>query len=299
MPSLRSMTGFASLRGDTACGPVSVEIRSVNSRFLDLTLHLPDALRFAEPAVRDTLRGALQRGKVECRIGLSRGESAGAEVSEPAVRALLGLQEKVLALRPGSAPLSVSSILAWPGTVSQAAADEDRAREHILALVGRALDLFTATREREGAALGAVILGHCGAIEATADSLQTAIPRIHQHMQTRLEERLAAALEKPLSAAGGLAGDEIRERIRQEITLYALRMDVDEEIQRLRTHVREVRRIVSAGGAAGKRLDFLMQELNREANTLGSKASAIEMTDASLTMKLAIEQMREQIQNLE
>ena len=162
-----------------------------------------------------------------------------------------------------------------------------------------ALKAFSATCEREGAALSVVLTGYCDKIDAIAEGVRVKMPEIVAALKTKLTERLEEALAGPVAAKSALTREEAGERIRQEVTLYALKVDVDEEINRLKTHTAEVRRVLQAGGAVGKRLDFLMQEMNREANTLGSKAAAIEMTDASVNLKLLIEQMREQIQNLQ
>jgi uncharacterized protein (TIGR00255 family) len=162
-----------------------------------------------------------------------------------------------------------------------------------------ALAALAESRRREGAALSTVLLAQCEQIERVASQLSTRAPDLIAAVERKLNERLEKALGPALSGASALTREEVSERIRQEVTLYALKMDVDEEIKRLATHVAEVRRVLTMGGAVGRRLDFLMQELNREANTLGSKAAAIEMTHASVELKILIEQMREQIQNLE
>lgn len=179
------------------------------------------------------------------------------------------------------------------------APDQDELEKEIRALFAQLLDSFKASREREGGALADILLTNCNQIEEHVTNLQKELPAILAHIQGKLEERLEDALSGVLTAKSSLTKEEVVERIRQEVTLYAVRMDVEEEMNRLLTHVAEVRRILKTGGAVGRRLDFVVQEMNREANTLGSKAAAVEMTNTALTLKVVIEQMREQIQNLE
>ncbi len=301
MPAaIASMTGFGSGRAGTAAGSVTVEVRSVNSRFLDLTLRCTDDLRHTEGTVRERIAARLARGKVECRLALQR--DAGAAPARPNAQALAQLAElarHVRAALPDAAPLSVVEALAWPGVLDAGALDAEALTAGTLHALDEALAALQASREREGEALRALLLARCASIKAIAGALRERVPELLAHVERKLAERLEAALAGPLAAGGALSREDVVERIRQEVTLYGLRADVDEELQRLTTHVAEVRRVLAAGGAVGRRLDFLMQELNREANTLGSKASAIDMTQAAVELKLAIEQMREQIQNLE
>lgn len=300
MPSIASMTGYFAADGMTPAGTVTVECRSVNSRFLDLTLRLDDTLRFAEPAIRERLQKRLTRGKVEVRMSLSADESAlPAQINESALKRLLELQSAVLRHSPEAAELSVSEILEMPGIAHTAQTDKDELLQAVLAVLDKTLDGFIAAREREGAALAKVINGYMDKMTSVVEEVRAAIPQILAQLQTKLAARLEDALSQTLTQQGTLTKEEITERIRQEVTLYAMRMDVDEEMNRLTTHIAEVRRLLAAGGAVGRKLDFMAQEMNREANTLGSKAAAIEMTQASLSLKITIDQMREQIQNLE
>ena len=177
--------------------------------------------------------------------------------------------------------------------------DQDALNAAVAVVVGNALEAFNASREREGAALAAILSKNCDTIEEVVAAVAERIPDIHRNLKEKLEQRLQEALGTVLSGAGSISREEVSDRIRQEVTFYALKMDVTEEINRLRTHVAEVRRILKEGGAAGRRLDFVTQEMNREANTLGSKSAAIEMTDAAVALKLCIDQMREQLQNIE
>jgi uncharacterized protein (TIGR00255 family) len=301
MPAIvASMTGFAAAQSATAAGTLTAEIRSVNSRFLDLSLRCGDELRAAEAAVRERIAAKLARGKVECRLWLQRDAAAGAPQLNPiALAQLATLATQVQATLPQVAPLRLADALAWPGVVETPQTDADQWVQAALSAVDAALDGVLATRAREGEALRLLLLERCAAIDAVVAAVRARAPELLAQVERKLNERLTSALVAPLAAGGVLSKEEIAERIRQEVTLYGLRADVEEELQRLSTHVTEVRRVLAAGGAVGRRLDFLMQELNREANTLGSKAAAIEMTQAAVDLKLAIEQMREQIQNLE
>lgn len=300
MPSVASMTGYAALDGKTLAGTVTAECRSVNSRFLDLTLRLDDALRFTEPAVRERLQKRLTRGKVELRLNLTADASAlPASVNEEALRRVLALQETILKLDPQAQELSVAEILELPGIAAAETPDRDKLLREVLAIVDRTLDEFIAAREREGAALAQVLTGYCDKMSAVVKDVRDAMPQIISQLEERLTERLTDALADALKEKSTLTKEEVTDRIRQEVTMYAIKMDVDEEMNRLDTHLAEVKRLLAQGGAVGRKLDFMAQEMNREANTLGSKAAAIEMTQASLALKITIDQMREQIQNLE
>jgi len=300
MPAPVSMTGFAGASFATPLGQAAIEIRSVNSRFLDLTLKIADDLRAFEPQIRERIGARLARGKVECRLGLQRAAAAESTRLNPA--ALAGLQrlgEQVRQALPQAPPLSIAEALAWPGVLESPPLDAEALRAALLASLDEALDRLQDSRAREGAAIADGLRSRCDAILAIVEQLRGRLPELRAAVERKLTERLNQALGAPLAAAAALSREEVAERIRQEVTLYGLRADVDEELSRLATHVAEVRRIVDAGGAVGRRLDFLMQELNREANTLGSKATAIDLAQSAIELKLLIEQMREQIQNLE
>jgi len=300
MKPVASMTGFAAATRSTAIGPVTVELKSVNSRFLDLSVRYPDELRSVEAALREAISARLARGKVECRLGISRvATDATGGLNVEAQTRLKRLADVVAGAFPGIGPLRTIDVLGWPGVVDAPAADPDALRTSVLEALAESLDALIATRQREGAALREALLASCGAIDAIAEQLKLRAPELLSAVERKLVERLEQALGRSLAEASSLSREEVAERIRQEVTLYGLKMDVDEELKRLATHVIEVRRVLQAGGPVGRRLDFLMQELNREANTLGSKAAAIEMTNASVELKILIEQMREQIQNLE
>lgn len=300
MSNVQSMTGFANAQGQTPLGHVTVEIRCVNSRFLDLSLRFTDELRMVEGAARELITKRVGRGKLEVRASLKPNlDAESVHVDAAALQALSRVQDKILETLPGSAALTVADILAYPGVVNAQTPDPEAVTAAFNKILTEALDAFIASRTREGAALTQVLLNNCDKIEATTLAVAAKIPEIHAQIKAKLTERLDDALSDALSEKSTITREEIADRIRQEVTLYALKMDVEEEINRLKTHVAEVRRVLAAGGAVGRRLDFLTQELNREANTLGSKAAAIEMTDAAIALKLSIDQMREQLQNLE
>lgn len=294
------MTGFASAARPTALGRLTLELRSVNSRFLDLSMKMPDDLRGTEAVVRETIAAQIARGKVECRISIARGAGESEpQLNSAALEQLATLASQVARSLPAVAPISTADVLNWPGVVETPGAEPDVLRAQVSAALIEALAALAESRRREGLALSTILQAQCEQIEQIAAQLVERAPELIAAVERKLNERLEKALGPALSGASTLTREEVSERIRQEVTLYALKMDVDEEIKRLATHVVEVRRVLRAGGAIGRRLDFLMQELNREANTLGSKAAAIEMTNASVELKIVIEQMREQIQNLE
>ena len=298
--AVASMTGYAVASGATPLGTVTLECRSVNSRFLDLTLRLTEDVRFADPLIRETLQKRLARGKVEVRGSLTPDENAApASINRAVLERIIALQNTVLGVVPNARELSVADLMEMPGVMVTERPDQDAVTAAVQTILDSALDAFTASREREGEALAKVLLGNCDQIEEIVKSLSVKMPDILAHIQNKLTERLESALSDALTEKSTLTREEVADRIRQEATLYAIRMDVEEEMNRLLTHVAEVRRILQKGGAVGRRLDFVVQEMNREANTLGSKAAAVDMTNASLALKVVIEQMREQIQNLE
>ena len=293
------MTGYASAQGASPLGIISLDVRSVNSRFLDLSFRIEEQLKCTEPALRARVTKAIGRGKVEIRVYLRSSEAATAgQLNHNVVNQVAGLQQSVLKLLPEARPMSVAEILAYPGVMITTEVDASTLSRITDELLENALTAFTQSCEREGAALTQVLLEYCEKIDAIAEAVRDRMPDIVAAAKAKLTQRLEEALSQTLASRSSLSADEVSERIRTEATLYAMKIDVDEEVNRLKTHTKEVRRVLAAGGAVGKRLDFLMQEMNREANTLGSKAASIEMTDASLNLKLFIEQMREQIQNL-
>ncbi|MGB5082252.1 MAG: YicC/YloC family endoribonuclease [Burkholderiales bacterium] len=283
-----SMTGYAAAARELPAVSLTAELKSVNGRFLDVQFRLPEELRAVEPVLRELIQARVGRGKVECRVAVTppAGGAPQISVNEGLLAALAEASRRVRAVIADARPLRVGEVLHWPGVLG-----DDRSallRETCVSLVRALLDEFAATRAREGAKLGAMLVERTGRMKALLASLQ---PRLPEAIAA-YEEKLGARLREVLGGA-----DE--DRIRQEIALFGVKVDVAEEMNRLGAHLEEVLRVVDAGGAVGKRLDFLMQELNREANTLGSKSVSKEFSGASLEFKLLIEQMREQIQNIE
>jgi uncharacterized protein (TIGR00255 family) len=285
-----SMTGYAAKTLDLECGALNIELKSVNSRYLDFQFRVCEELRVAEPALRELFGARLTRGKLECRLGFS---AASTRVQQTILNAellqrLRGIDAQVRKELPGAAPLTVSDILRWPGMFGDDSLDGEAFLSAALTLAKDALDDFTASRAREGGKLAAVILERVQRIRELVRDVKPRIPAAQAAFQEKLKQRLTEAL--------GSVDDE---RIRQEVAVFAVRIDVAEELARLSTHLDEVERVLKAGGACGKRLDFLMQELNREANTLGSKSVVAEISQTAMELKLLIEQMREQVQNIE
>ena len=285
-----SMTGFAATSAELPGASLVAELRSVNHRYLDLSLRLSDELRILEPALREKLAGQLKRGKVEVRLGLNRTApgASGLAVDPGRVAALAAAAADVARQVPQAAPLSVHEILRWPGVLAEPTVDPQTLAARALALVDEALAELAAARAREGAKLAAILSARCDDIAAQVSRVAPRIPAVHAAYTEKLNARLREA---------GLDPNE--DRLKQELALFATKVDVEEELSRLTTHVAEFRRVLAAGGSAGKRLDFLAQELHREANTLGSKSVDSEVSQASLELKVLIEQMREQVQNVE
>ena len=300
MSNISSMTGYANAKVQTDMGLLSIDIRSVNSRFLDLSFRTSEEIRFLEPKFREIISGKIARGKMECRLNLvDSGLSADTALNEEALNKLMALQTQVLKTDPSATALRVADILNYPGIVAAPVPDPEVFAKQVLTGFEQCLEVFNESRQREGAALAQVLLKYCTQIEDLVNTLRPKIPEILQAQKDKLTERLEEALGTTLADGAQITKEEVNERIRQEITLYGIKLDVNEEMERLCTHVKEVRRTLDRGGPVGRKLDFLMQELNREANTLGSKAVSISMTDTSVNLKLVIESMREQIQNLE
>ncbi|HVE49385.1 MAG TPA: YicC/YloC family endoribonuclease [Casimicrobiaceae bacterium] len=285
-----SMTGFAAVADELPQFALTVELRAVNHRYLDVTLKLPDELRVLEPALRERIAAELKRGKVECRVALARRDTASPALSFDAARVaeLQKADQAVRMLVPSATPLSVAEILRWPGVVVEASLPVDILATRVHALIDAALSELAASRAREGDKLARLLLARCGDIESQIARVAPRIPALH----AAFVEKLGARLRE----AGFDLNDE---RMKQELHLFATKIDVAEEVARLSTHVAEVRRVLDVGGSAGKRLDFLAQELHREANTLGSKSVDAELSKVALELKVLIEQMREQVQNIE
>jgi uncharacterized protein (TIGR00255 family) len=274
---------------------VSAELRSVNGRFLDLSLRLPDELRALEPALRELVAAAVKRGKVELRISTSREADAG--LPAPAMEQLSRLSRlegSVQSWLPKAAPLSVHEALQWcrGGTANE------RLDEPALQAAREAVAALRQARGREGERLAAVLHERIGHLRALPDQARPLLPEVVQRQRQRFLERWQEALQAS-GAAQAVSAEAVQERALNEAAAFAIRIDVAEELARLTAHLDEIERLLNKGGEVGKRLDFLIQELQREANTLGSKSAAIELTGLAVEMKVAIEQMREQVQNIE
>lgn len=300
--SIYSMTGYAVTTRETVAGTVTVELKSVNSRFLDLQFRINDDLRAFEPALREAIMGRVARGKLECRLSFGRKASTGAsqKLNEDILVSLRGLEQQLLTHFPNATTMTTNELLRWPGVIEEAQVGQDTLHTEVLATLNDALNAFVESRLREGTSLRDVIYARIDAMEEIVRRVTPLVPQVIAQFQqkavNRLQEALGIALDNQATTP---TREEILERIRQEVTLYGIRIDIAEEIARLSTHLSETRHILKKGGQVGKRLDFMMQELNREANTLGSKAAIKELADASMELKILIDQIREQIQNLE
>lgn len=285
-----SMTGYAVASAETARGTLSLELRSVNSRFLDMQFRVADELRTLEPALREMITARLTRGKVDCRLYFGGGTARPGKQSLNAValEELARLAAQAADAFPGAAPLRVADVLRWPGVLSESPLDEAQTRATVEGIAFRALEELVAARAREGARLAQIIGERIGAMRLRLAEVEPLVPQARAAYQEKLAQRLREAI--------GSADDE---RIRGELAVFGMKTDVDEELTRLTTHFDEVERALAKGGAMGKRLDFLAQELNREANTLASKAATQKISDCALELKLLIEQVREQVQNIE
>jgi uncharacterized protein (TIGR00255 family) len=302
------MTGYASAQLSGAQAPVAgeekslpnarlgMEIRSVNSRFLDLSFRMSEDLRQHEPALRELLQSRLKRGKVEVRAGVE--PVGGSGPREPAVRQLqrLGaLQDAVLGWLPDARPLSVADVLRLAGE-DAGGGDWGPSFQR---LARQVLDEMMKAREREGARLVNMLRGHLGQLRTLAEQARPLVPQLVEQQRNRFLERWQEAMALGGQSGGAAPSEAAQDRALSEATAFAIRIDVAEELTRLAAHLDEIERLLDKGGEVGKRLDFLIQELHREANTLGSKSAALELTRISVDMKVLVEQMREQVQNIE
>ncbi|MDI1298289.1 YicC/YloC family endoribonuclease [Methylotenera sp.] len=289
-----SMTGFAALE-QSINSPIDnatliLELRAVNSRYLDLHFKLDENLRSFEPAIRELISAKLSRGKIECKVNLIQRTQAGhaTQLDDALMQQLAAMQVKAQQYFPQSRPLSVADILRWPGVVLNDSLSQDSLLEDVKNLMQAGLQDLNASRAREGEKLKALVLERLSQIESLVVKVKPLLPALTKEYQAKLENKLQENLK-----------NIDQERVAQELVMFAQRIDVDEELTRLTAHISEVKRILSSEAPAGKRLDFLMQELNREANTLGSKSVSVQTTQVSMELKVLIEQMREQIQNIE
>jgi uncharacterized protein (TIGR00255 family) len=287
---IRSMTAFAREERQGDWGTLSLELRSVNHRYLEVTVRAPEEIRALEAKLRERIGQALKRGKVDCNIRYQPpAELPGElEINRDLVAGLAHVSREVDTLLYNPAPVNSLEVLRWPGVLQMPTPDPERVQGEVLAAVDAALADLVATREREGEKLKSVILQRCDAMQPIVAQVREHLPEILERLRERLRERLAE-----------LKVDVDEGRLEQELVLQTQRMDVDEELDRLDTHLAEVRRVLEREEPVGRRLDFLMQELNREANTLASKSADVDNTRCAVDLKVLIEQMREQVQNIE
>jgi len=287
---ISSMTGFAALSREFPGGMLSLELRAVNHRYLDVQMRLPEELRIIEPQLREYISGKVSRGKLECRVGLSQIDSVAPtlEINHDYLEKILSVANELQSRALEMKGLSVGELMRWPGILRSNELQPEVLQKLCLDSLVTVVSEFNASRAREGDKLKTLLLERAQAMETIVAGIRPKLPQILEAYMAKLSGRLREAL-----------GNVDDDRIKQEFALFAQKIDVDEELSRLCTHLSEVRRILKAGGQAGKRLDFLMQELNREANTLGSKSVSAETTQSSVELKVLIEQMREQIQNIE
>lgn len=290
MAAIYSMTAFARESVDTDQGALTVEIRTVNHRYLDCSFKLPDALRNLEVRLRQQLAAKLDRGKVEClfRLQPATAQAAAIEINRERLQQVIVAATTVALAMSRAQPVNPLELLQFPGVCSVAEANEDALQASAATLFDAALESLIKNRAREGASLAAMIRDRLDQVEAETAATRELLPELKQQQRKRLLARLTE-----------LQVEVDNNRLEQELVYLAQKADVDEELDRLQTHVDEVHHTLDQGGPCGRRLDFLMQELNREANTLSSKSNASSSTHSAVQLKVLIEQMREQIQNIE
>lgn len=287
--------GGAAKASAATTAQVSVEIRSVNGRFLDLSLRLPDEYRGLEPGLREMIGAAFRRGKIELRLNTrNEAETGGMLPQSEQMNRLARLESTVQGWMPKAQALSVNEILLW----CKAGATVERLDESALEATRHCIAALREARAREGERLVAVLMERVQRLRELSDQAEPLVPAVVKRQQQRFLERWQEALEAT-GAAQTIPREALQERALNEAAAFAIRVDVAEELARLRAHLDEVARLLKAGGEIGKRLDFLIQELLREANTLGSKAASLELTNIAVEMKVAVEQIREQVQNIE
>ena len=285
-----SMTGFAAVADELPFGGLNLDLRSVNHRYLDIQFRLPEELRLLESALRERISAKISRGKVECRVGFSKlpNLSSSMQLDEALLSQLAQLDEKVHAKLPGIEALRVNDVLRWPGVVVESEMDAEPLIAAASDLLQKTLGSMSAMRASEGERIAAMIESRCADIAAISAGVRERMPEVLAGAHARQLERI-----EKLDVAADPA------RLEVELALLAQKLDVDEEVDRLDSHLTEIRQTLQSDEAVGRRLDFLMQELNREANTLGSKSADAQTTKAAVDLKVLIEQMREQIQNVE
>lgn len=286
---IRSMTAFARQEREGDWGVLTWELRSVNHRYLEVGLRLPDELRSLETAVRERAARRLGRGKLDCTLRYKPAQRrAGLALDAQAVEQVLTACEQIRGRLWDAAAINPLDLLRWPGVIQEEAADPAPLTEAALALFDAALNELVATREREGAQIDEILRTRLDAMEPLVASARARLPEVLARIRDKLRQRVAELTANPDP-----------DRLEQELAFLAQKMDVDEEMDRLTGHIAEARRVLKLDEPVGRRLDFLMQEFNREANTLGSKSADSETTKVSVELKVLIEQMREQVQNVE
>ena len=287
---IRSMTAFARASGEQAGAELTWELRSVNHRYLEAFVRLPEELRAMEPLVRERVTARLGRGKLECvlRCSWAPAQATVLEIDKPRLKAVLDACREIETRSSEATSPGVMELLRWPGVVREPEPDTGAAQQQALALLDEALDELVATREREGEQIKGLLGVRLEGIDTQVAKARARLPEVQQKMRTKMETKLA-----------DLAARADNDRLEQELVILAQKLDIDEELDRLDGHVAETRRVLERDEPVGRRLDFLMQEFNREANTLGSKSADGETTAVSVELKVLIEQMREQVQNVE
>jgi uncharacterized protein (TIGR00255 family) len=287
---IASMTGFARREVSGSWGALVCELRSVNHRFLESGFRLPDELRAAEGELRQRLAREVKRGKVDCSISYRRvqGAETALEVDPAALERLLMSVRDISRTLPGNPTVNVLDVLRWPGVLRDATDDGEELLKAAHVVFATTVEELIAARAREGQRLRELLEQRCNGLEALVAHVRTRLPEVQARVRSRLDEKLAE-----------LKANVDQERLEQELAILLQRLDVDEELDRLAGHIVEIRRVIDGSEPAGRRLDFLMQELNREANTLSSKSQDLETTRSAVDMKVIIEQMREQVQNVE
>ncbi len=285
-----SMTAFSREQSQGEWGSLTCEVRSINHRYLEISLHLSEALRMFEMPIREYIRKKVQRGKIECSLRYRPSADAGNAfiVNQVLAKELVRACEEVSEMLRNPAPISVSDVVRYPGVLDSKEADQGMLQIEVMQLVDKAINDLLAAREREGSELTRLFLERMELMQLEMAKVRGRLPQVLIEAQERLIKRFTDARVE-LDPA----------RIEQEMVMFAQKIDIAEEIDRTETHISEVRRVLKQGGAAGRRLDFLLQELNREANTMGSKSSDSIITHAAVEMKVLIEQVREQVQNVE
>jgi uncharacterized protein (TIGR00255 family) len=287
---IKSMTSYGRTESSGDWGEASCEIRTVNHRYLEMSLRLPEELRFLEQKIRDRIASKLKRGKVDCNIRFAQQEISNdaLPVNQELLAKVIETAEATSSQLKDAASLNPLELLRWPGVMDKDVPDPEKIAAPLLELIDQTLDTVIDTRLREGEKIRAMVLERCTTSKDIVSNVRQLMPDILDNLR-----------EKLLSRVQELSSDFNQDRLEQELLLLAQKMDVAEEMDRLDAHIDEVSRVLDQKGPVGRRLDFLMQEMNRESNTLGSKSAHLDTTNSSVDLKVLIEQMREQIQNIE